>query len=95
MDDGVKDGIIRDPPACHFDPSELLCKPEQSARCLSKAQVEAAKKIYGVPVNSKSERIYPGGVAIGSELSWVDGGMDFVRTDGRQSVADRALTYFK
>jgi len=26
MNDGVKDGLIGDPPQCKFDPSQLICK---------------------------------------------------------------------
>jgi feruloyl esterase len=28
--DGVKDGVIENPLACHFDPSVLLCKGQES-----------------------------------------------------------------
>jgi feruloyl esterase len=32
--DGVKDGIIGDPRACHFDPAALACRAEDGADCL-------------------------------------------------------------
>jgi hypothetical protein len=95
MDDGVKDGIISNPLGCKFDPSELLCNPGQSNDCLSEEQVQAAKKVYSGPVNSRGEKLYPGGVALGSELSWVDLGSDFISTDGLGSVSDWALLYFR
>ncbi len=97
LDDGVKDGIISDPPACKFDPSKLLCKADQRAACLTQPQVDAARKVYGGPVNSQGRKIYPGGAAIGSELSWVDAPLDFVHTgNDRQSAAEGwALLFFR
>src|SRR5579864_3911993 len=50
--DGVQDGIVNDPSACHFDPAVLLCKGADSS-CLTAAQVTALKKIYAGPKNSK------------------------------------------
>jgi feruloyl esterase len=65
--DGVKDGLISNPPACHFDPGTLACKPGQTSGCLSTAQVETARLIYQGPRNPRTgEQIYPG-FAFGSE----------------------------
>ena len=64
--DGVKDGVIDDPPKCHFDPAVLLCKGADSNACLTAPQVEAVKKIYAGPANSRGQRIFPG-VFPGSE----------------------------
>jgi Tannase and feruloyl esterase len=36
--DGL-DGIISDPPTCHFDPRVLLCKGAENDQCLTAAQV--------------------------------------------------------
>ena len=44
--DRVKDGVIEDPRQCHFDPSVLLCKGEESASCLTAPQVTTLKKLY-------------------------------------------------
>ncbi|MDE2447402.1 MAG: tannase/feruloyl esterase family alpha/beta hydrolase [Gammaproteobacteria bacterium] len=66
--DGVKDGIVSYPPACHFNPAALLCKPGQRQGCLNDAQIRAVRKIYqgaraaGVQLSS--------GFAPGSELEW-------------------------
>ena len=67
--DGVKDGIVSYPPACHFDPAVLLCKTGQHRGCLNEVQVRAVRMIYrgaqqadGVPISS--------GFARGSELDW-------------------------
>src|SRR6202522_2023720 len=59
--DGVKDGIINDPAACHFDPKVLLCKSGDAPNCLTHPQVDALSKIYGGPVNPRTHKsIYPG-----------------------------------
>lgn len=77
-DDGVADGVINDPRACHFDPSVLLCKGQESDSCLTAPQVEALKKIYEGPRNSKGEHLYvgrpPGGEAgQGGWIPWITG----------------------
>jgi len=58
--DGVKDGVIDDPTKCHLDLAALTCKGEASDSCLTEAQVEALKKIYAGPKNSKGEQLFPG-----------------------------------
>jgi feruloyl esterase len=66
--DGVKDGIVSYPPACHFDPAVLLCKRGERQGCLNDAQVQAVRRVYqgarvaGVQISS--------GFAPGSELNW-------------------------
>jgi len=68
--DGVKDGLIEDPTQCHFDPAILLCKEAETESCLSTAQVQAARRIYGPFTNPRThQEIYPG-LEPGSELGW-------------------------
>jgi feruloyl esterase len=68
--DGVKDGLIGDPTKCHFDPAVRLCKGPETESCLTAAQVEAAKKLYGPFTNPRTHNeIYPG-LEPGSELGW-------------------------
>jgi hypothetical protein len=90
--DGAKHGFIEDPRACKFDPVELLCRTGKQNRCLSDAQVQAVRKLYAGPTNSRGERIYPGGPPPGSELNWVDGEIDtYVDTyvsDGKDKSPD-------
>jgi hypothetical protein len=43
--DGVKDGIIVDPPLCHFDPAKLACKSGHTQNCLTAAQVKSLSGI--------------------------------------------------
>lgn len=59
--DGVRDGLIEDPRACHFDPAVLECKSGDGADCLTAAQVEAVKKIYSGPKDPVTgQQVYPG-----------------------------------
>ena len=68
--DGVKDGIIENPAACRFDPGVLECKGEDSATCLTRPQVVAARKILSPTRNPRTgQEIFPG-LAPGTELAW-------------------------
>lgn len=59
--DGVKDGLIEDPRACHFDPSVLTCKGAEGPECLTASQVAALRKIYNGPKNPRTGvQIFPG-----------------------------------
>ena len=69
--DGVKGGVLENPKRCHFDPKVLLCKGAEGPDCLTAAQVDAAKKVYGGPRNPRTgEQIFPG-LEPGSENGWV------------------------
>ncbi len=58
--DGVKDEILNDPRKCHFDPAAMLCKTEDSDKCLTAPQVTALKKLYQGPHDSRGATIFPG-----------------------------------
>jgi len=58
--DGVRDGIMSDPRGCGFDPGGLLCRPDGPARCLSQAQVERARLVYGPRRTARGLALYPG-----------------------------------
>ena len=58
--DGVRDGIMSDPAGCGFDPGSLLCRSGGSPRCLSRAQVERARLIYGPRSTARGLALYPG-----------------------------------
>jgi feruloyl esterase len=70
--DGVIDGIIDDPRECRFDPAALTCTAGQtSASCLTPAQVEAAKRVYGgLKHPTTGAQLFPG-LPMGSEPWWV------------------------
>jgi feruloyl esterase len=68
--DGVADGVIEDPRACRFDPANLLCPGDQAAAmCLTKPQVEAARRVYRGVTDPAGAQLYPG-LAPGSEPFW-------------------------
>lgn len=58
--DGVKDGILENPEACHFNPQVLLCKGADGPDCLTVPQVEYLRLIFAGTVNPRTkEQIYP------------------------------------
>ena len=56
--DGLTDGMIDNPEACHFDPSVLQCKSEKNDSCLSPAQVHAIQTTFEGPKNSAGKPLY-------------------------------------
>lgn len=69
--DGVKDGVIDAPDRCTFDPNVIRCQGDDAPSCLTAAQVETARAMYG-PVKDPT-----GGATLsfpmlhpGSELGW-------------------------
>jgi feruloyl esterase len=68
--DGVKDGVIENPPSCKFDPTLLECRGPDNNSCLTRGQVAAARKLYAGPRNPRTgEQIYSP-LYPGSELGW-------------------------
>lgn len=69
--DGLKDGLISYPPACHFDPTTIVCKPGQDpATCLTSAEANVAKEIYRGAHDAKGQQLVISGPQYGSELNW-------------------------
>ena len=69
--DGVKDGFVENPLACHFDPKALQCKAgEDNVSCLTVAQVQTANMIYSDAKDPKSGKVLTGGLMRGTELQW-------------------------
>ena len=58
--DGVRDGIIGDPLRCGFDPAALLCREGEGESCLTRAQVDRARLIYGPARTPAGSELYPG-----------------------------------
>jgi feruloyl esterase len=66
-EDGLKDGLLGRPLACHVSPEDLVCKQGQLKNCLTPQEVKTAELIYQGPRNPRTgAQIYPGFVA-GSE----------------------------
>ncbi len=57
--DGVKDGMIFNPKQCHFDPAVLQCPGGKTDTCLLPHQVDALKKAFAGPKNSRGTQVYP------------------------------------
>jgi len=86
--DGVKDGLVSDPPRCHFDPKTIECKGEDQSACLNPAQVAAVAAIYAGPKDPKTgQDIFPT-FAPGSELGW-----NLLAGKQAASVASDSFTY--
>ncbi len=69
--DGLKDGLISDPIACHVDPSKVECKSGQDpAGCLTPAQVKAARELYAGAHDAAGNKLVLSGPMPGSELAW-------------------------
>ena len=67
--DGLEDGLIGDPRACHFDPSTLACAAAETDACLTPRQIDAVKKVYSGAKTTSGRQLYPGW-APGSEAGW-------------------------
>ena len=68
--DGVKDGLIADPPRCRFDAKSLECRGDDQSSCLTGAQVAAARAVMSPARNPRTgEEIFPG-LEPGTELAW-------------------------
>jgi feruloyl esterase len=68
--DGVKDGVIENPMACHFDPASIQCKDVDGPNCLTKPQVDAVRAIYAGPINPRTKKQIYSAHLPGSELTW-------------------------
>jgi feruloyl esterase len=71
--DGVVDGVIDDPRACHFNPATLLCPTGQTdtSECLTAAEVAAVRRLHDGPVNGLGKHLeQPIAHEWGSELQW-------------------------
>jgi feruloyl esterase len=58
--DGLRDGIVSDPVGCRFDPASLSCTGTKVDGCLSGPQVDALKRAFAGPKDSRGRQVYPG-----------------------------------
>jgi Tannase and feruloyl esterase len=56
--DGLKDGMIFNVEACHFDPDILKCKGAKTEACLTAEQTGALQKAFSGPKDSHGNQIY-------------------------------------
>jgi feruloyl esterase len=67
------DGLISDPRTCKFQPASIECPvgATDTSNCLTSAEVDAASKIYGGPLDAATHEIMQAGrPEFGSEYSW-------------------------
>jgi feruloyl esterase len=69
-DDGVQDGIIRDPRTCQFDPTSIQCRGEDAPDCLTAGQAASVKAIYGGLKDPNTGSQFWPGFEPGSEAAW-------------------------
>jgi hypothetical protein len=78
--DGVADGIITEPDACHFRPSTLMCKADakDTSGCLTAPQVKTLEELYAGFHGRDGKLVFPG-YAVGGEADpggwtpWITG----------------------
>jgi len=68
--DGLTDGLVAGPTACHFDPASVECRGVVQENCLTPAAVAAAAAIYSGARTPSGQKLVIGGPQPGSELSW-------------------------
>jgi feruloyl esterase len=91
--DGLKDGIIADPRACHFDAARITCKTSHSQRCLSTAQVKSLTTLLSE--RKVGDTTVPSFLPAGGELdpngwpSWITG-----NERGKSAMAGFGSGYF-
>jgi feruloyl esterase len=89
--DGLADGEIEDPRDCAFDPGSIQCPgATDQPTCLTDAQVQAARRLYGGPRDQRGRRLYPGGEPLGSELQWMPWVATAPGTPASASIAAQA-----
>lgn len=71
LSDGVEDGVIGDPEACHFRANALLCTPDNTntSECLNPEQVNTLRRLYGQQ-NSIENPLFYHPLVPGSEAEW-------------------------
>ena len=66
--DGLEDGIVAQPQGCRFDPAVIQCKGADRPDCLTSAQVQTMRAIYGGVRDPKTAAQLLPGFPPGSEL---------------------------
>ena len=65
--DGLRDGLVTAPDHCNFDPKLAECKGADGPDCLTAAQVETMREVYGGVVNPRTGKEIIRGFEPGSE----------------------------
>ena len=67
--DGLRDGLIDDPPSCHVDFKTLECKGADGPDCLTPRQVQTAQTITSPATTTAGQVMFPR-LEPGTELRW-------------------------
>ena len=68
--DGIADGVISDPLACHPDLTALRCESAGQENCLTENEQHQAEELYRGPRDAKTGKQLYAGWPPGSELGW-------------------------
>jgi hypothetical protein len=68
--DGLADGTIANPGACHVRLEEAQCKPGSSAQCLTAEQIKTAETFYAGFTSADGTLLYPGWAPGGEGQGW-------------------------
>jgi feruloyl esterase len=76
--DGIRDGLISDPLACHFDPGKLACPKGGTEGCIAADKLAAIRKIFAGPTDSHGAKLYSdwaydSGIASPGWRAWILG----------------------
>ena len=86
--DGLEDGLIGDPQACHIDIAKLVCTPGQTSGCLTPAKAAFFAQVYRGPRDQGGREILPG-MPVGGEAI-ADGWSHWItRPDARHAFFAR------
>jgi len=95
MNDGLKDGLIGDPRACHFEASTLRCNGTNEGNCLTPEQIHAVEKIYRGPVTTTGEQIVLPASLRGSERNWLTNRFELPPLQDPMSFYSYAQDWFR
>ena len=68
--DGLADGVVANPDACHVRLEEALCTPGNSAQCLTGEQIDTARSFYSELRSADGTLLYPGWAPGGEGEGW-------------------------